>query len=49
MAEEAARRQQFIDTVLESEKPNSSTEKKIVHSPVKLRHNAVTKTFARSA
>ncbi|MCB0113742.1 MAG: Uma2 family endonuclease [Caldilineaceae bacterium] len=43
VAEEAARRQQFIDTVLESEKAEFINGEKIVHSPVKLRHNAVTK------
>jgi len=43
MVEEAARRQQFIDTVLESEKAEFINGKKVVHSPVKLRHNAVTK------
>lgn len=41
--DEAQRRADFIDTVLESEKAEFINGEKIVHSPVKLRHNVVTK------
>ena len=40
---EAQRRADFIDTVLESEKAEFINGEKVVHSPVKLRHNVVTK------
>ncbi|MBI1296486.1 Uma2 family endonuclease [bacterium] len=43
VAAEAARRQQFIDTVLESEKAEFINGEKVVHSPVKFRHNATAK------
>ncbi len=41
--DEAQRRADFIDTVLEAEKAEFINGEKIVHSPVKLRHNVVTK------
>lgn len=41
--DEAQRRADFIDTVAESEKAEFINGEKVVHSPVKLRHNAVTK------
>ncbi len=43
VADEAASRQHFIDTVLESEKAEFINGEKIVHSPAKFRHNAVSK------
>jgi Uma2 family endonuclease len=43
VADEAARRQHFIDTVLESEKAEFINGEKVVHSPVKFRHNVTTK------
>jgi Uma2 family endonuclease len=41
--DEAQRRADFIATVLESEKAEFINGEKVVHSPVKLRHNVVTK------
>ena len=38
VAAEAARRQQFIDTVLESEKAEFINGEKVVHSPAKFKH-----------
>jgi len=43
VSDEAARRQHFIDTLLESEKAEFINGEKIVQSPVKFRHNATTK------
>jgi len=43
VADEAARRQRFIDTLLESEKAEFINGEKIVQSPVKYRHNVVAK------
>ncbi len=43
LADEAARRQRFIDTVRECEKAEFINGEKIVHSPVKLRHNVAVK------
>jgi Uma2 family endonuclease len=43
VADEATRRQHFIDTVLESEKAEFINGEKVVHSPVKFRHNVTTK------
>lgn len=43
VADEAARRQHFIDTVLESEKAEFINGEKVVQSPVKFRHNATAK------
>jgi Uma2 family endonuclease len=40
VADEAARRQHFIDTVLESEKAEFINGKKVVHSPAKFKHTA---------
>jgi Uma2 family endonuclease len=43
VADEAIRRQEFIDTILESEKAEFINGEKVVHSPVKFRHNVTTK------
>lgn len=43
VADETARRQHFIDTVSESEKAEFINGEKVVHSPVKLRHNVTAK------
>lgn len=43
VADETARRQHFIDTVLESEKAEFINGEKVVHSPVKLLHNVTAK------
>lgn len=43
VADEAARRAHFIETVLECEKAEFINGEKIVQSPVKYRHNAITK------
>lgn len=43
MADESARRQRFVDTVSESEKAEFINGEKVVHSPVKFRHNVTTK------
>jgi Uma2 family endonuclease len=43
LAAEAARRQQFYATITEGDKAEFITGEVIIHSPVKLRHNAVGK------
>jgi Uma2 family endonuclease len=43
VADEAVRRAHFIETVLECEKAEFINGEKIVHSPVKYRHNVVAK------